>query len=216
MYYLYLKESPLGLKYLGKFTIRKNRKKYTVYEYLGSGKIWKQHILKHGFTSADIKTEVLFETTNEEELKKVAKEYSDKFLVAENPQFANMVPEDGANPCKYVDFSKRATPEYREKISKALKGKPKSEQHKANMKTFKKGNTPWNKGITGVYKQSEGTLEKRKEGIRNFYDNKLKEELDTIIQKIILDKKQLSYKQIQNKYNLSYEKLRRARRLYSF
>ena len=216
MYYLYLKESPLGLKYLGKFTTRKNRKNFTVYEYLGSGKVWKQHITKHNFTSADIKTEILFETTDEEELKRVAKEYSDKFLVAENPQFANMVPEDGANPCKYVDFSKRATPEYREKISKALIGKPKSEKHKANMKTFEKGRTPWNKGITGVYKQSQETLEKRKQGIHAFYDNKLKEELDPIIQKIILDKEQLSYKQIQNKYNLSYEKLRRARRLYSF
>ena len=78
------------------------------------------------------------------------------------------------------------------------------------------GRTPWNKGITGVYKQSQETLEKRKQGIHTFYDNKLKEELDPVIQKIILDKKQLSYKQIQNKYNLSYEKLRRARRLYSF
>jgi hypothetical protein len=216
MYYLYLKESPLGLKYLGKFTVRKNRKNFTVYDYLGSGKIWKQHILKHGFTSADIKTKILLKTADEGELKKVAKEYSDKFLVAENSQFANMVPEDGANPCKYVDFSKRATPEYRQKISKALTGKPKSEEHKANMKTFEKGRTPWNKGITGMYKQSTETLEKRKQGIRNFYDNKLREELDPIIQNIILDKRQLSYKQIQNKYNLSYEKLRRARKLYSF
>ena len=46
-----------------------------------------------------------------------------------------------------------------EKISRALKGKPKSEAHKAAMVTsWKAGNIPWNKGKTGVY--SDETLEK--------------------------------------------------------
>ena len=54
-YYLYIKTSPFGLKYLGKTT--KNP-----FTYLGSGKIWKRHIAKHSLTVDDIETEVVFET----------------------------------------------------------------------------------------------------------------------------------------------------------
>ena len=54
-YYLYIKTSPLGLRYLGKTT----KEPIT---YLGSGKIWKRHIKKHNFTINDIETEIVFET----------------------------------------------------------------------------------------------------------------------------------------------------------
>ena len=64
--------------------------------------------------------------------------------------------------------------ESRQKISKALKGKPKSEEHKKNMFKFKKNNIPWNKGkhhseetkkklsiFNKGKKQSEETVKKR-------------------------------------------------------
>ena len=41
-----------------------------------------------------------------------------------------------------------------DKISAALKGKPKSEEHKKKLSEAGKGNVPWNKGKTGVQKSS--------------------------------------------------------------
>lgn len=61
---LYLKESPSGLKYLGKCVNR------DVYNYLGSGKRWKNHILKHKLTNKDIKTTILLKTNDVDEVKK--------------------------------------------------------------------------------------------------------------------------------------------------
>ena len=65
-YYLYIKTSPMGLKYLGKTT--KNP-----FIYNGSGKIWKRHLLKHKLTFNDIITEIIFETDDETELIKKGK-----------------------------------------------------------------------------------------------------------------------------------------------
>lgn len=43
------------------------------------------------------------------------------------------------------------TEEWKGRISKSNKGKPKSEKHKANMKTiFRAGHIPWNKGLIGT------------------------------------------------------------------
>jgi len=53
-YFLYIKTSPFGLKYLGKTT--KNP-----YIYMGSGKIWKRHLKKHNLIYTNIKTEVILE-----------------------------------------------------------------------------------------------------------------------------------------------------------
>lgn len=159
MYYLYLKISPTGLKYLGKFTTRKNRKNFTVYDYLGSGKVWKQHLKKHQLTCKDIQTVVLFESNDLKAFKKEALRISEQFQVAQSEEFANLVPEDGSNPCKYVDFTKRATPEYRAKISAALKGKPKSKEHvRKSVETKKsKGLKAWNKDKKGCYSRGEET-----------------------------------------------------------
>ena len=55
MIYLYLKESPKGLKYIGK-TI------HNPYEYMGSGIVWKNHIKKHKLSAFDIKTTILFQS----------------------------------------------------------------------------------------------------------------------------------------------------------
>lgn len=84
--YLYLKtHNKTGLKYLGK-TVN------DPYEYRGSGLVWDHHLKKHG---NDVTTEVLFETTDKEEFKRVALEYSDKFGVVESKEFANLTVEQG-------------------------------------------------------------------------------------------------------------------------
>jgi hypothetical protein len=99
-YFLYLKTSPLGLKYLGKTT-------KDPYIYIGSGKIWKRHIEKHGLTSKDIKTEILFETKDLEEFKKKSIEISHMLNIVGSPDFANLIIEkgDGGDTSKHIDFS---------------------------------------------------------------------------------------------------------------
>ena len=83
-----MKESPKGLKYLGK-TIR------NPYSYMGSGTYWVSHLKKYNISSDDIKTTVLFETTDKDEFKKVAIEYSDKYNIVESKEFANLIREEG-------------------------------------------------------------------------------------------------------------------------
>jgi len=92
--YLYLKTHNItGLKYLGK-TISKDPHKYK-----GSGVYWKNHITEHGY---DVTTEILFETTNKEEFKKVALEYSKKWNIVESKGFANLTVEEGHGGWDYV------------------------------------------------------------------------------------------------------------------
>jgi len=87
-HYLYLKESPKGLKYLGKTIKDPNT-------YSGSGLVWKRHLKKYDFTNEDIKTTILFETTSKKELKEVGIFYSKKFNIIENKVFANLTDEEG-------------------------------------------------------------------------------------------------------------------------
>lgn len=217
MYYLYLKESK-GYKYLGKFTTRKNRPNFTVYDYLGSGTIWKQHIKKHRLTSKDIKTTVLLETDNLQELKKKALWYSNKFQVEHSKEFANLVPEDGANPCKYMDYSKRDNPEWRRKLSESKKGVKHSREHRQKISESKRRNgvEPWNKGLTGLPKQSKELVERRAIGISAAAEKKRREKFDHIIKNLILDYSNLTIKQVQAKYGISYHLLKQLKKDYEF
>lgn len=99
-YYLYIKTSPLGLRYLGKTT----KEPIT---YLGSGKIWKRHIKKHNFTINDIETEIVFETNNVDELIKKGIELSNLYNVVESKEWANLREEsgDGGDTSKFIDFT---------------------------------------------------------------------------------------------------------------
>ena len=99
-YFLYLKTSPLGLKYLGKTT-------KDPYKYIGSGKIWKRHINKHKLTNDDIKTEILFETKDLEEFKKIAVKISHELNIVESNEFANLIIEkgDGGDTSNNIDYS---------------------------------------------------------------------------------------------------------------
>jgi len=101
--YLYLKtHNQTGLKYLGKT-------EKDPFKYKGSGIHWLRHIKKHG---NDVTTEILFETNDIEEFKRVGIEYSEKLNIVESDEFANMIPESGEGVVH--------TPEMRKKISERM------------------------------------------------------------------------------------------------
>jgi hypothetical protein len=100
MIYLYLKESPLGLKYIGKTT--KNP-----YKYMGSGLLWKRHIKKHNLKLSDIKTTILFETNDSELFKKEAIRYSKSYDIVNSVEFANLTEEQGQGG---ITFTKESHP----------------------------------------------------------------------------------------------------------
>ena len=85
---IYLKETPLGLKYLGKT-------QQNPFNYDSSGIYWKRHLKKHNFKKSDIKTTILYETTNQDDLKKMGLHYSNLFNVINNHEYANLINEEG-------------------------------------------------------------------------------------------------------------------------
>lgn len=125
--YLYIKESPKGLKYLGKTT-------QDPFLYLGSGLIWKRHIKKNKFDFNDIKTVILLESFDKNEIKKMGLYYSKIYNVVNEDNWANLRPENGdggdtshcANykPPPIIKGDKHWTkkPEAREYLSKKISG----------------------------------------------------------------------------------------------
>lgn len=101
MIYLYIKESPLGLKYLGKT-------EKDPFKYIGSGLYWKKHLKKHKFTYEDIKTTILLKTEDKEELKNKGIYYSELYDIVNNEDWANLRPEngDGGNTSMCTNYKK--------------------------------------------------------------------------------------------------------------
>jgi hypothetical protein len=170
MYTLYLKTHNItGLKYLG-YTKNPNPIKYR-----GSGLYWKYHIKKYG---NDVFTEILFQSSSIEEISIIGREFSEKWNVAENEEFANFCNEDGnmlygkANP-NFVGHPH--TEETRKKISqnnaRSLKGKTGKDhpafRHKVHpdnknhlIKARANKGEPWNKGLVGVQPMLSSTKKK--------------------------------------------------------
>ena len=118
--YLYVKTSPLGLKYLGK-TIK------DPFKYRGSGLVWLNHIKKHKVLAKDIITEILFISNNNDEIKEKGLFYSELFNIVESKEWANLKPETGEGGSgKHNDIT-------RKKISDAHKGKVVSDEVKKRM-----------------------------------------------------------------------------------
>ena len=159
MIILYLKESPLGLKYLGKCVDT------DPYKYKGSGTLWKRHLKTHNILISEIKSTILFETDNKDELKKMGLYYSELWDVVKNKEFANLIPEqgDGGNTGgfkKGVIF----TEEHKKKLSIARSNQKDSPQRIAkranSISKTKKGNP-----LTESHKQA---LKKPKDKIKNY------------------------------------------------
>jgi hypothetical protein len=143
-YYLYLKQSPLGLKYLG-ITTR------DPYKYLGSGKYWRRHLKAHKFSALDVKTEIVFSSIIEKEVNTVALEYSEKFNIVESKDFANLMPESGMD----CTLGRPCSEETKLKISESNKGRQPSKETVAKILKNRKSN----KG----FKHSEETKRKLSE-----------------------------------------------------
>ena len=75
--------------YLGKTTLNNHD------SYLGSGKYWKLHIKKHNLHPKDIKTWVLHETEDKDDLIKIGLYYSKLFNIVDSKIWANLKDESG-------------------------------------------------------------------------------------------------------------------------
>jgi hypothetical protein len=105
MIYLYLKESPNGLKYIGK-TIN------NPHEYMGSGIVWKNHIKKHKLSKLDIKTTILFQSDDTTLFKEEAIKYSKLYNIVDSNEFANLTEEQGQGGTTFTKESHPNHPAY--------------------------------------------------------------------------------------------------------
>jgi hypothetical protein len=83
--------------------------------------------------------------------------------------------------------------ETKQKISTALKGKSKSDQHIKNMSKSLKGKPAWNKGVTGIIKDSDETKEKKRQAHlgkkRQPHSEETKEKIRKSLEQTRLNKK---------------------------
>lgn len=121
--YLYVKQSPLGLKYLGITT-------KDPYNYPGSGKYWRSHLKYHTFKLADVETEILLKTEDITIISFWGLYYSKLWNIVESENWANLMPESGYK----VTF----TEEMRAKISKSLLNNTRTLKYKHTEETKKK------------------------------------------------------------------------------
>lgn len=130
--YLYLKtHNKTGLKYLGK-TVQ------DPHEYDGSGLVWGRHLDKHG---NDVTTEILFETQDIEEFKKIALEYSEKWNIVESKEFANLIPEYGTGGDTSMCFTEETKEKIRTSLAKTRQGMDlsRSDETKRKISEARKG-----------------------------------------------------------------------------
>lgn len=123
------------------------------YKYLGSGKVWKRHIKKHGKQHVTTEYAELF--YDQEILTELALFMSDELDVVKSTNWANLIPENG------IDGAVNGTTHSNEtklKMSKSHKGKLNSKEHNKNISAAIKGipktgknakgiKISWNKGI---------------------------------------------------------------------
>lgn len=111
--YIYVKQAPSGLLYLGK-TVKDIKNNPSCY--IGSGKYWKLHLKSNQYTYKDIKTWILYETNNEEDLINMGVYYSKLFDVVNSDRWANLKEEDGTGG----DTSQSKTKEQYKDIAKKV------------------------------------------------------------------------------------------------
>ena len=151
VYYLYKKTHKItNLKYLG-FT-KKNPHKYK-----GSGIKWLSHLNKHGY---NVETEILYETTERDNIQQLGEYYSKLWNVVQSPEWANLKPESGEGGG----------------VPGMNKGISRPQEHKDAMKAGwerikQKGYQPWNKGITGLPGPCQPTILVSPDGEEYLYES---------------------------------------------
>lgn len=143
--YLYLKESPLGLKYLGQ-TIK------NPFKYEGSGTRWKRHLKKYKIEKDKVKTTILLKSFDREEIKKLAIHYSKFWNIVKSKKWANLVIETGENyrvnytvkkdtllKMRIANLGKKLSEKTKLKISKAAKGRRATKDTKDKISESKQG-----------------------------------------------------------------------------
>jgi hypothetical protein len=193
---LYLKESPLGLKYLG-ITSKKNP-----YKYKGSGSYWKKHLKSHNFSNSDVKTIILYQTYSKEELKKMGLHYSKVYDIVNSKEFANLCYESGE--CSKLGYV--PTEETKKKLSEAHKGKIVKEDTKEKLRQLPKNN------INIVMLDLDGNFVKTFKNIAEAA--KYINSITTPICKVLSGKQKTCKNHIfvyAKDYDSSYEKVRTAR-----
>lgn len=126
--YIYIKESLLGLKYLG-------ITRQDPYGYSGSGVYWRNHLKKYKFSNSKIKTTVLVITRNQKELSTLCMYFSELYNIVESEEWANLIPEFGESGTYGIKLSD----EHKNKISKGNKGLKRTEESKKRYSIAKKG-----------------------------------------------------------------------------
>jgi len=115
--YLYIKKHKItGLKYFGKTT-------QDPYWYRGSGTRWNNHLKKHGNL---VETTVIGSFSDSDALQSAALEFSLKHNIAESPEWANLIHENGRDGLT-PGFKHSSTT--RKKISASHIGVAKSKEH---------------------------------------------------------------------------------------
>jgi hypothetical protein len=126
--YLYLKQSPSGLKYLGVTS-------KDPYIYKGSGHYWKKHIKKHNLKCEDIATDILLETSDKDIVKFWGMYYSKIWNIVESDVFANLIPESG----EFSTLGFKMSLDSRNKISVGNLGKKRSAEQSCNLSKIRLG-----------------------------------------------------------------------------
>ena len=169
--YLYVKQSPTGLKYLG-ITIK------NPYKYIGSGIYWKQHLHSHKFLLKDITTEIIFSSISHDEIIKMGLYYSNLWNVVDSNDWANLTPEAG-----FTKLGSKQSVETVEKRVSKLRGVHRS---KETIEKIRIANTGKKKSLESIEKlktalrgkkQSPEQIKNRtkgRQGYRHSEETKLK------------------------------------------
>jgi hypothetical protein len=106
---LYVKiHNVTGLKYFGK-TTKKDPEKY-----IGSGKYWKNHVKKHGYS---ITTVIIGKFSDPKECKEFALNFSKKYNIVESDEWANLINENGMDGAPKGHIGHKFTDEQIKKLS---------------------------------------------------------------------------------------------------
>lgn len=172
-YFLYHKESPRGLNYLGITS-------QDPFLYKGSGKYWKLHLNKHNIEPEDIKTIILFETFDKEELREKGIYYSQLYDIVNSDNWANLIEETGEGV-----FRTKLSEEHKRKISESNKGrklKPETIEKIANKNRGRKNTEQAKKKMRMARLGKPGIkhTKETKEKIRKLKTGKLKKGVSVI------------------------------------